>query len=167
MSCVPVPVSARDWDWSYLACEPRAINLWLWPYYESKIWCPESAFTSANGCPARPRGLNGWWESASNCTDAAKRECGSVALFNKQTQYRLGSLDAVEMFSHFLLNRVDDFAWGAPKPNCSMLGNGSESNKWVPGVSERLLALAANGSIRTPNMPKVKAQARATAGRLR
>ena len=150
------PWSDRDWDWSYLACEPRAVSLWLWPYFDSKVWCPASAFTPAQGCPARPPELNGSWGTVLECTDAGKRECGSVALLNRQTQFTLGSLDAIEMFSEMLLNRVDNFGWGAPKPNCSMLGNGSESNKWVPGVSERLLALAANGIIRTPNMPKVK-----------
>ena len=50
----------RDWDYAYLACDSRSINLWMWPFFHEELWCTPEVGLPTHHLPAltlhTPRG---------------------------------------------------------------------------------------------------------------
>uniref|UniRef100_A0A7S3BK23 Uncharacterized protein n=1 Tax=Haptolina ericina TaxID=156174 RepID=A0A7S3BK23_9EUKA len=139
----PMHFHTRDWDYGYLACDPRSVNLWLWPFFDASpvdALCTKDTLGST--CPALPTVFTGNWTSK-DCVDRGNRECAALRLFNAQSEFELSNLDALPVFADLLLNREEKHAWSTPKTNCSMAGTGSMSNRWK-GTAAQALGVAAD-----------------------
>ena len=138
----PMHFHTRDWDYGYLACDPRSVNLWLWPFFDASpvdALCTKDTLGST--CPALPTVFTGNWTSK-DCVDRGNRECAALRLFNAQarragpsalstslsdrhlgttqphlfaaqSEFELSNLDALPVFADLLLNREEK----VPTPN--------------------------------------------------
>ena len=121
--------NAEAWDLGLLACDPRALNRWLYPVWAAsdleKPWCKELgdrefAHYGLSSCSISPRSKR--LGKSLNVTPAQEEECTIFQLFQRQDtnglHLRLGSLNRSGIFIRMLSNRSDQGWSSTPTTNC-------------------------------------------------
>jgi len=92
----------RDWDWALLACEPRALHIWLRPHLTSSVACQPGEL------PGLPPDFRGVWNAKAikpGIDGIGWHECAALRDLT-QEHLNVSNLDAQGIFSRLLVARL-------------------------------------------------------------